>query len=390
MLTIGQTLQRFRVEELVGQGGMATVYRVRHLQLESDHALKVLFVTSPAVRERLLIEGKVQANLRHPNIVSVTDVLDLKGVPALVMEYVEGPSLDDWLAEQHPTLEEALWLFRGILRGVGAAHSRGVVHRDLKPANVLLSPSSSGFVPKVTDFGLVKSLNVQESISHSGVALGTPEYMSPEQIRDASGVDQRADMWALGCILYELVCGCRPFTADDRRTIFERIVNGTRRPATDFVPSLPRAVSRTIDGLLALDPDRRMPDAESTMAMLYSSESPLPKGPRPATALPPILVSGSATSGFEADFQDPLQAAPTGTTAMRRTLGPSRPSECATTELRFPKQAAKRQWGWAAWLPFVTVVVVTLGGLLVAAMHNPPRVEGPEGLEPIPKALDDG
>ncbi len=389
MLTIGQTLHRFRVEELVGRGGMATVFRVRHLQLESDHALKVLFVTSPSVRERLLLEGKVQANLRHPNIVSVTDVLELDGVPALVMEYVDGPSLDHWLAEHRPTLDEALWLFRGILRGVGAAHARGVVHRDLKPANVLLAPSSLGFVPKVTDFGLVKSLIVNDDYSQEGTAIGTPEYMSPEQIRDASRVDQRADMWALGCILYELVCGCRPFVADDRLQTFEAIVGGRRKAASTHVPDLPRAVVRTIDGLLQLDPADRLPDAEATIGVLYGSQSPPPKGPRPLLEPAPLLVSMSPVHQNRKSAS-PYDGAPTGETAMRRTFGPAhRPSERATAEFRVPNLPPRREWTWAAWLPLATVVLVVVGGLAtaVALVDAAPGLDEP-GLEATTREAD--
>ena len=139
MLRIGHTIDRYRIEALIGQGGMAAVYRARHAQLDSLHAVKVLFITAPQVRERLLREGKVQANLRHTNVVSVTDVLEVQGAPALVMEYVDGPALDHWLLNNKPTLDEALFLFRGILRGVSAAHERGVIHRDLKPANILLA-----------------------------------------------------------------------------------------------------------------------------------------------------------------------------------------------------------------------------------------------------------
>lgn len=349
---------------------MAAVYRVRHLQLDSDHALKVLFVTSPVVRDRLLLEGKVQANLRHPNIVSVTDVLDLNNVPALVMEYVDGPSLDNWLEQHRPTLEEALWLFRGILRGVGAAHARGLVHRDLKPANVLLAPSSVGFVPKVTDFGLVKSLIVQESVSHSGVALGTPEYMSPEQIRDPSQVDQRADMWALGCILFELVCGVRAYSADDRISTFEAIISGDRQDARALVPQVPAAIASTIDGLLQVDPARRLPDAEAVVRELYGAETPTPKGPRPIADLTPapllVSVTRSKTPGPSRATPEPqLQAAPTGESAMRRTFGPTPPSARATAEFRVPSLPPERtQWVDAAWLPMLSVALLALGLLV--------------------------
>lgn len=391
MLTIGQTLQRFRIEALVGQGGMAAVYRVRHLQLDSDHALKVLFVTSPQVRERLLLEGKVQANLRHPNIVSVTDVLEVGGVPALVMEYVDGPTLDQWLDEHEPTLDEALWLFRGILRGVGAAHARGVVHRDLKPANVLLWPSSLGFVPKVTDFGLVKSLLVQESHSQTGTALGTPEYMSPEQIRDASSVDQRADMWALGCILYELVCGRRAFSCEDRLSTFEAIIEGRRTAATAYRDDLPLEVVQTIDGLLQLNPADRLPDAESVVQRLFTSDTPSVRGPRPTTDPAPLLVAMTRSSethsgvGSSSSNGTPhIEHAPTGESAMRRAFGPNhRPSDRATAEFRLSPSLTRRStYAAAAWWPIAAaafgLIAVVVGALVVGPglfpRHAPPRV----------------
>ena len=116
---------RYEVEKMLGQGGMATVYRVRHKELGSRHALKLLDIAASSIRKRLLQEGRIQASLAHPHIVAVTDVLDIEGSPGLLMEYVDGPAMDEWLAKYKPTVEEAVVVFRAIVAGVGQAHARG-------------------------------------------------------------------------------------------------------------------------------------------------------------------------------------------------------------------------------------------------------------------------
>ena len=273
MLRIGETIDRYTVEALIGQGGMAAVYRAKHNALDSLHAVKILFITAPIIRRRLMQEGKVQANLRHPNIVAVTDVLEIQGAPALVMEYVDGPALDQWLKQNKPTLDESLYLFRGILRGVMEAHERGVIHRDLKPANVMLAPTNEGLVPKVTDFGLVKSLSDQRGKTETGMAMGTPEYMAPEQIRDASDVDQRVDMFALGCILYELVCHRRAFAGPDNVAVFNAIVEGKYPPPRKYNDALPRNILMAIRWLLETDRQRRLSSCVELFDLLFEDRT---------------------------------------------------------------------------------------------------------------------
>ena len=156
MLAPGDTIDRYEVRERIGAGGTAVVYHVTHVALGTEHALKVLSVTSPVIRDRMLQEGRVQASLRHLNVVAVTDVLDVNGAPGLLMEHIEGPSLEAALEKFQIPLASAEALFVGIVNGVRQAHHHGLVHRDLKPANVLLASTPDGFVPKVTDFGLAK------------------------------------------------------------------------------------------------------------------------------------------------------------------------------------------------------------------------------------------
>jgi serine/threonine protein kinase len=325
MLEVGRTLDRYVVEAELGRGGMAVVYRVRHSRLGSLHALKILSMTSQSLRKRLLQEGQVQATLRHPNVVSVTDVLDIDGHPALVMEFVEGPSLEDWLEAHRPTLDESLALFRGVVAAVEAAHAADLVHRDLKPANVLLCPMSGSFLPKVADFGLAKALaeeNAGHGATRSGIAMGTPKYMAPEQIRDAGKVDKRADLFSLGCMLYELVTGEPPFDGPDILSVFNRVSSGAYVPPLRRLPQLPEAVDRAIRGCIVVDPDRRIPDC-ATLRRVLDGE------PWAAPEVPSLAAGGAGGS---------MDSSETWVTPVTDEIGPlpprSEPSEPSEPSVR--------------------------------------------------------
>ncbi len=266
----GRVVDRYTVKQELGRGGMAVVYLVEHNTLETKHALKVLTVGSHKIRDRLIQEGKVQAQLRHINVVAVTDVLDVDGSPGLLMEYVEGPALDAWLLGKRLETAEAEALFMGILDGVQRAHQLGIVHRDLKPANVMLGEGPEGWIPKVADFGLAKALLEEGDVqrTRTGMPMGTPSYMSPEQIRDAKGVDERTDIFALGCILYELTCGQRAFFGRDMLEIFNAVAAGKHTASRTLVPDLPARIEAAINGCLAVDRDRRIPDCATLRAVI--------------------------------------------------------------------------------------------------------------------------
>ncbi len=265
----GTVVDRYVIESVLGRGGMAEVYAVRHRQLGSVHALKILTTPSSDVRSRLLQEGRVQAQLRHPNIVSVTDVVDVTGAPGLVMEYISGPTLAA-LSEvtRFPTalLDR---LARGIINGIRAAHEHGLVHRDLKPANILLDISDGNLIPKVADFGLVKIVSGDEAsnqeMTRSGVAMGTPSFMAPEQIRDTKTVDHRADLFSLGAILYELASGKRAFPGEDMMEIFTAIVGGDFAPLDKVAPDIPQRMIDAIHWALQVDLDERVPTCKALL-----------------------------------------------------------------------------------------------------------------------------
>ncbi len=284
-LAAGTVVDRYTIEGPLGQGGMAVVYRARHNQLGTLHAVKVLQVSTPSIRERLLQEGRVQAVMRHPNIVSVTDVIDVNGSPGLVMELIQGVSLEQLLNRAPLTLEQADELARGIIAGVAEAHRLGLIHRDLKPGNVMLQTTASGLIPKVTDFGLAKVLSADDSkgtTTRSGVTMGTPCFMAPEQIRDAKSADKRADVFSLGAILYELVTNRRAFEQPDIVGIFNAVTTGDFIPPTTLVPGLPESMNQAILGALKVNRDERIQDCDQLLATWTGKVAvgqAIPRGP---------------------------------------------------------------------------------------------------------------
>ncbi|MFZ5477013.1 MAG: serine/threonine-protein kinase [Myxococcota bacterium] len=369
----GDVVERYAVEALVGQGGMASVWRVRHRTLGSQHALKLLTVVSVRLRDRLLQEGQIQAQLRHPNLVAVTDVVEVHGQPGLVMEFVDGPSLDTWAAPRHPLdVAEAERMFRGVVAGVAEAHARGLVHRDLKPANVLVAPTASGPIPKVADFGLAKVLAEETQAmgqTRSGMAMGTPPYMSPEQIRDTKHVDARTDVFALGCILYELLAGRRAFPQGDMLSCFTAISRG-EYPALDAVrPGLPARLVRAVEGCLEIDRDHRIADCATLVRVL--------DGDVAAWRAPAERFAARSVTLQEVGPERTMPKPPTAPT-MELDLDP-------TDETAKPAPAKPGfrvpWWGWA-------IVAIAVGKLVDWKTDQPPPTEvGGAGETPAPTII---
>ena len=269
MLAPGQIIDRYVLEGVLGRGGVAIVWAARHVDLGTPVAIKLLVSPVPDLRDRLVREGQAQAQLRHPNIVPVHDVISVHGAPGLVMERVEGTSLKELLARFSLDLARADALAVGILDGVAAAHAAGFVHRDLKPGNILLARAGASLVPRICDFGLAKVLHGERGpgATRSGAVLGTPAYLAPEQSRDAGKVDARADVFALGAVLFELVSGVRAFEGDDIVEVIARIQRGPQPPDLTRLSELPPRVSAAIGAALQLDPDDRPADAAALAAL---------------------------------------------------------------------------------------------------------------------------
>jgi predicted ATPase/serine/threonine protein kinase/Tfp pilus assembly protein PilF len=289
---------RYVLVKALGVGGMAAVWQVRHLRLNTLHALKVLHYTgppagAPELRARLLEEGRVQARLAHPNIVRVTDVVELPEGAGLIMDLVEGPSLRAHLdsAGRLP-LEEALVLGAGILDGVACAHTAGLIHRDIKPANILLEPAGPGWRPRVADFGLARAASGREpgagpARTRAGVAMGTPGYMAPEQYRDAASVGPPADVFSLGCVLFELLTGHRTFPEGDLIALYQRALRADYADPRALAPDLPPALAGLVVAALSPRSAERPLDAVA-LALAWRGHAGLPAAP---TTAPPITSS---------------------------------------------------------------------------------------------------
>jgi len=263
-LKAGDVVGAFEIVEEIAKGGMALVYAVRHRTLGSLHALKVVNSDVVVEQARLLQEGRVQARLRHPNLVAATDLIEFAdGARGLVMEYVAGPTLDEWLRTS-PDVSGRSWfsIFVAIARGVHCAHLANVVHRDLKPSNVLLHRVPHGLVPKVADFGIAKVLGDaperEASLqTRAGVAMGTPGFMPPEQLTDASSVDPRADIFALGCLLFCMASGQRPFPGGHHMAQLRRMMRGEIPDLGAMVPDLGSSVVGIVRRAMAVDREDR-------------------------------------------------------------------------------------------------------------------------------------
>lgn len=271
-LAPGAVVDRWVVEARLGAGGMGTVYRVRHQHLGSLAALKVLHRRV----DHALQEGRAQGRLTHPHVVGVTDVVEVQGGPALVMELVPGPTLAEHLRAARGPLPaaEVDEIARGVLRGVAAAHRAGLVHRDLKPGNVLLARAGDRWVAKVADFGLARG--PQDDSMPAG-PVGTPAYTAPELLGDAPRADARSDVFSLGALLYELVTGARAFAGASVEQVHDAIRRGDR-PATAAVPARWRPV---LERAWAADPARRYADADALLAAWEQAGEPAaPAAPR--------------------------------------------------------------------------------------------------------------
>jgi Tol biopolymer transport system component len=294
-LAPGARLGPYEVTSPLGEGGMGTVWRAHHIALKRDDALKVLpdaFASDPERLARFQREAQVLASLNHPNIAHVYGLEEGDGTKALVMELVEGPTLADRIAQGPIPLDDALPIARQIAEALEAAHEQGIIHRDLKPANVKVRRDGT---VKVLDFGLAKTMEpvgiVSSSLSqsptittpamtHAGVILGTTAYMSPEQAR-GQVVDRRTDIWAFGCVLYEMLTGRRAFAGETASEIVSEVLKV--EPAWDGLPSnTPPAVRRLLRRCLRKDRKDRLHDvADARVEIDEARDVALGDGERP-------------------------------------------------------------------------------------------------------------
>jgi TolB-like protein/Tfp pilus assembly protein PilF len=280
----GARLGSYEIEQLIGAGGMGEVYRARDTRLGRTVAIKVLVPTAATGADALLRferEARVVSSLNHPNICTLHDIGHQDGVTFLVMEYLEGKSLAERLAQGPLSLEDVLRYAREIANALGEAHRHGIVHRDLKPGNVVLAKNGA----KLLDFGIAKLYEDREAAPHAvtvapltqmGVIVGTLAYMAPEQL-EGRAVDARTDIFAFGVVVYEMVAGRPPFAGDSQAAVIAAVMERQPLPLSNVRPGTPATLQSLVDRCLHKNPTRRFGSADALVAAL--ADVSIGKGP---------------------------------------------------------------------------------------------------------------
>jgi serine/threonine protein kinase len=339
---LGKVLgETYEIARLVGEGGMGRVYEARHLRLKDRRfAVKVLhpeFARQPEVVARFQREAESASSITHPNVVDVFDVHKTSdGVPYLVGEFLEGEELGDFIKRVGKlAVPMAVSVARQVCRALAAAHARGIVHRDMKPENVFLVERDGVPVVKVLDFGISKAGSGNTHLTKTGMIMGTPSYMAPEQARGES-VDLRADVYAIGALLYHALTGRRPFDSDDPAVTLNMVLTEEPPRPHALVAEIPEGLELVVQRAMSKDPRERY----QTTAELDFALSPFDSG-----AIPPASMMLSVSNGGTASSPVTTPGAGTGqpqTSALEATartmmagIGGAAPSaELAETRVR--------------------------------------------------------
>ncbi|HYU34722.1 MAG TPA: protein kinase [Thermoanaerobaculia bacterium] len=290
----GQKIRDYVLAERIGTGGMGEVWRALHTTLQRQVAIKAMdphLANDSESEQRFVREARAQAALHHPRILQVTDFFSEGGVYYLVMPLVDGVSLEKRLTRSRGPLPlaEAVLIARDVLEGLDYAHKNGVIHRDIKPSNILLDASGHAFL---LDFGIALLIG-QDRRTHTGASLGTPHYMSPEQIQHPKKIDHRSDVYSAGCVIYEMLAGRPPFCVpdEDEDSLFaiqQAHVRQTPEPVRRWNPSVPPLIDKAILRALAKDPAQRWNGCGEFLRALeaHRGDTILEDPPRPPSPAP--------------------------------------------------------------------------------------------------------
>jgi serine/threonine-protein kinase len=291
----GSLIAGCRIEGIVGRGGMGVVYRATQLSLERPVALKAIapeYAGDVTFRERFKRESRIAASIEHPNVIPVYEAGEGEGVLYLIMRYVEGTDLRAVIDAASGGLEpeRATTLVAQVASALAAAHRRDLIHRDVKPANVLIDAGGEPEHAYLTDFGIARHSTATSGLTHTGAVIGTMDYLAPERIQDQGG-DGRADVYALGCVLFEALTGARPYERDNDVAKMYAHLSAPVPSARELRPELPAELDAVAQRAMAKDPDDRYASAGEMAAALTDtlpSRPPTVPGPAAAPAvLPP-------------------------------------------------------------------------------------------------------
>ena len=357
---------RYRLHEQLGRGGMGVVWRARDERLGRDVALKVLHswvAEDPELRERFDREASALARLEHPNVVRLYDVVEDKKQTVLVLELVHGEGLHTLAAGRRLEWDEVRRYCSSVAAGLAHAHARGVVHRDLTPSNVLVERGTGRVV--VTDFGLARLVRSTTTAPVSGVLAGTPEYWAPEQAAGES-TGPATDLYALGCILFQLLSGRLPFQGEDRLATGLRRAHEAAPPLASVAPDVPPEAAALVDRLLARDPAARGTATEAAVA-LGARETTLP------STEAPTAVTTQLSTLVTRVLRDTAKPMPTLVTRVLH--------EPATMVQRVRSHRAVHRGRLAVAAVAAVMLLALVGGSVYAiAGGDPPGVKAPDAV----------
>jgi serine/threonine-protein kinase len=376
---IGSTIAGYRLEALLGRGGMSVVYLAEHLRLGRKVALKLL---APALsqdadfRERFERESRRAAEMDHPNIIPVFDAGEADGVLYIAMRYVKGSDLKSMIEREGALgVGRTLYLLEQAAAALDAAHARDLVHRDVKPANILVEqPSENVFL---SDFGIVKQTTASRGLTRTGIFVGTVDYAAPEQI-EGTGVDARTDVYALGCVLYECLTGRMPFAREGEVAVMHAHLTEAPPHVTAVRADLPTGLNAVIARAMAKNRDDRYQSCGELMAAARSAALQRPTSAPVAHESDASLPTAAAASAPPTAFAGPT--APPGA-ASEPSGPPPPPPPSRGSGRRFPGWVALAAAVAAAAVAAVVVLLLTRDDEQTAA-ETPPAVTEPAATEP--------
>jgi serine/threonine protein kinase len=271
--------ERYRLESMIGEGGMASVWRARDLTLARSVAVKLLFARDDrdrsALTARFLREARIAASVQHRNVIQIVDFGTTEDeLPFMVMELLEGEPLSGRMhREQRLPVADVVQIANLTLRGLAAVHAIGIIHRDLKPDNIYLKRENQSVYPKILDFGISRSTEPQSGrrsalTTREGLIIGTPEYMSPEQARGVKDIDPRTDLYSMGVIMYEALTGRLPFHSENVGDLIIQVVTGTAPTVHELMPDVPLELSKVVEHAMARKREDRFSSAVEMQAAL--------------------------------------------------------------------------------------------------------------------------